>query len=280
MKNVWINNFKKNIQISTFFILFIIILLCLILYFMVNQETFDEEEQTQESKDIFKKYLIDFYVITQGQEDRLKNIQKQTDKINDQNPEGKPVYIKQIEAINGENLNLYKLAEMGKIKKTIIDDGIDGFTRPSRRKYEIGCYLSHIKTYNEILSKNDLTRYSIIFEDDFDIKENFIEILNLIMKQITENQIDFDILLLGLIGGGPEEPNKLSENIYKLNNEAINYGAHAYMVPNIKLQKILEKMSYIDKILDVKLFSPSTGLIVLHVDPLIVNQAGMGTTIR
>jgi GR25 family glycosyltransferase involved in LPS biosynthesis len=260
---------------------------------MTKQESFEdsttEPPPTQEPStkpeaeiNIFKEYPIDFYVITMGEEPRLQNIQKQIDKLNEWNHGGdKPVYIKHIDAVKGDELNLNKLVDLGKLKRSIIDDNTNGFTKPSRRKYEVGCYLSHIRTYNEIIHKNAPDHYSVIFEDDFDIQPNFMDVIKVVMKEIKDKKIDFDVLCLGMLYG--KNADQLSENIYKVKCDVNCYGMHAYMIPNNKVDKILDKLSYIDNIIDVKLFNMSMNeLTILRIEPNIVNQIGddLASTIR
>lgn len=55
----------------------------------------------------------------------------------------------------------------------------------------VGCGMSHIKTWKKIVENN--IEYSLILEDDFNFKNNFINDLNELMRNTPKN---FDILFL------------------------------------------------------------------------------------
>lgn len=92
-------------------------------------------------------------------------------------------------AINGKQLNINSIAESNIIDHT---KSMKYMNRPMRRG-EIGCALSHIFIWNNMLQDENV-KYYLIFEDDAILVENFKKKLELILKEI-ENK-EWDILFL------------------------------------------------------------------------------------
>lgn len=87
-----------------------------------------------------------------------------------------------IKGIEGKYLNISEHVDSGKCIKTISRNLTAG---------EVGCGLSHINAYKEIIEKN--LDYGVVFEDDIVIGKGFSEeVLEKILKSI-----EFDILLIG-----------------------------------------------------------------------------------
>ena len=87
--------------------------------------------------------------------------------------------------------------------------------------------MSHLKVYDIIDEKSNKNKYgySIVFEDDFIINDNFLMIVD---ESITKLQhIDFDLLFLGILGGKGDQ---VIDNIYK--TLAGSYQSHAYLINN------------------------------------------------
>jgi len=59
-----------------------------------------------------------------------------------------------------------------------------------------GCFDSHIKIWNDFLTKYPNEKYCYIFEDDFVISKNTKSIMKKATKFIEENYVDIDILVL------------------------------------------------------------------------------------
>jgi len=85
-----------------------------------------------------------------------------------------------IKAINGNNLN------NNEFKSYTSDIGYY-ITSPSM----VGCGMSHIKTWEKIVQNN--IQYSLILEDDFIFKENFLNDFNELIRNVPDN---FDLLFL------------------------------------------------------------------------------------
>lgn len=233
---------------------------------------------------------IDFYVITMGNPDREKNIRLQIEEqINKmfQNPNENDRFnfdIKRIDAVVGKNIDLDSLINKKHITQDIITnsnnvfDGIYSFSNDlNSRKNEIGCYLSHYKTYETIRDYGNPMGYSVIFEDDFVLNTDFLSRLDITMIQLKNSNIDFDLLFLGIQGDIGEN---IINNIFKPKGYSIQ--THAYLVNNKNINKILDKLWFIDNPIDVKIFNKEkeNELIVYRLEPTIVQQSNVQSQIR
>lgn len=87
-----------------------------------------------------------------------------------------------VKGIEGKSLVISEHVDAEKCKKTISRNLTAG---------EVGCALSHISAYKEIIEKS--LDYGVVFEDDIVIEKGFSEsVLDIILTKI-----DFDILLIG-----------------------------------------------------------------------------------
>lgn len=204
---------------------------------------------------------IKMYVISLRHEDRLKNIEKQQQKID--------IDIEIFDAVKGDKLNIDKLMDDGVISR-------EWKNGPVYKKREIGCYLSHLNIYKKILT-HQLTGYTIIFEDDFNITtDNF---MNDVKKAINVTKGDFDILFLGNHNSNHGE--LYSDNIYYVNKEETLIGTYCYIVNNKKIEKIIKETENIDTAIDIKLNNLSKGkLNILVIYPTIVSQGAETSNIR
>ena len=184
-----------------------------------------------------------------------------------------------MDAVVGKNINVDELIQNNiltpNIYENIPQNEIQPFTDDfEKRKNEIGCYLSHLKIYDMIKEKGN-TGYSIIFEDDFELINNFSNILHDSLLFLDER--DFDMLFLGLIGNKGEH---IVYNIY--NTTPYSWCTHGYLVNNKNIDKIIDKLKYIEKIVDVSIFDKAgkNELIVYRLEQEIVKQADLGSEIR
>jgi len=246
-----------------FFIVFLLLIIFICSYSIKNVvENFEVVEN------------VDFYVITMRGEDRMKNIEEQKEKLKENNFDTKNFHM--IDAVVGKTLDLEQM-----IKDGILDPNAtlnidpDPVMRKNTNQREIGCYLSHMKAI-ETIHKKDKDGYSIIFEDDFKLLDDFLKILDETLVK-TKN-IDFDLLFLGIIG---YRGDNVLDNIYNIHNGE-SWGAHGYLVNNRSAGKILDKMKYIDTVLDKEYFDKGKAkeLIVYRLDPLIVDTIGLSSGIR
>lgn len=212
---------------------------------------------------------IDYYVITMRPEDRLQNIDLQYSKMRENTANIKLEYV---DAVVGKNLDTDKMKKTGKLvprHKSAFSSSINN---------ELGCYLSHIKAYEMILAKG-VSGFSVIFEDDFNLDDGFVEKLEESVEILKS--VDFDYCFLGMFNGGGGE--KLDGNIYRIPNKNENmWGTEAYLVKNESIPKIMNALTPITDLIDVSIFNKgkSGDLNVYVLQPTIVSQGGFGTSIR
>lgn len=97
-------------------------------------------------------------------------------------------------------------------------------------KGAIGCALSHYTAYQKIIEYN--LNNALILEDDVSFQNDFLNKLNIILKQINN---DFDILYLGY--SNKINPKSLKNELFiKLNKV---YGLFGYIVSNKGARKLL-----------------------------------------
>ena len=256
-------------------ILLIFILLISILFFS-NTEPF------------LHTCFVDFYVITMNNPDRVKNIAKQletqinimdTNDATNGNKNSFKFSIEKIDAVVGKNLDLNELIQQKKIHPDIANEQLklnafDG--KVDNRKREVGCYLSHLKTYELIKLKNK-GEYSIILEDDFQLTKEFMYALEDTLTRVKNNNVNFDFLFLGITGNNGDN---ILDNVYKVKTPSM--GTHGYLINNKSIDKIIEKLSFIDEIVDYQIFKKGeqNELIVLRVNPVIINYGGFVSEIR
>lgn len=202
---------------------------------------------------LYNKNYIDYYVITLNNSIRKNNIINQNigNKLNI------------IEGINYKNINQDIL-----LKKKIIDPIF--YNNSIKRNKEIACYLSHFKIYNIIKYKNINNNYSVIFEDDFNLlSKNFIFDINKILYNMINT--NFDIIFLGNTFNNIG--NKYKENIYYIDKNKVTIGCFAYLINNLSINDILNKVNYIDEPIDLKINSliKTNNLIVFTIYPNLVN---------
>lgn len=222
-------------------ILFLIIIIGIFIYYSYYKEQFVQND------------IIDCYVITLGRpEKKLENIENQQKKI--------PYTIEKVDAVFGDDLDIHQLVKNEKVSPEY------GYSHLKERKRQIGCYMSHLKIMDIIEQKNTTAKYSIIFEDDFNISDNFMEQLQ--QNESVINELDFDILFLGnLLTGSKGE--HISENIYGKNEV---YGTHGYLINNKNISHIKNSMKKVDENIDLK-YTRVPELKVYIMDPSIVEQA-------
>ena len=211
--------------------------------------------------------IIEYYVITLKNIDRIKNIKGQEENIN--------ININIFEAIKGVLINQEEL-----INNNILDPI---FKYPTiKRSNEIGCYMSHLTLLKKIKNNNiNQSNYSVILEDDFEIiNSDFQMIINDALLQIPDN---FDILFLGYPVIIDESTNlNYSTNLYEFNNKNNIYGAYAYLINNNNIDKIVENIEYIDMPIDIKYqeLGYKSKLNIFFINPKIIDtNLGFASTI-
>ena len=107
----------------------------------------------------------------------------------------------------------------------------------------IGCYLSHIKTWEKIIEDN--VDYGIIYEDDVEINKKINE--EIIYNYIKNLPKDWDILLLNK---NRIKGKQYKKNIYKIERFICT---HSYIIKKTSINKIINNIYPINQQIDFKL---------------------------
>lgn len=99
---------------------------------------------------------------------------------------------------------------------------------------EVGCYKSHMR----LLDAPRDTKYSVIFEDDFIVHDDF----HSKVQKILQDAGDFDILYLGNLDGNHAE--RVKGDVYKVDTGRYLTGMHGYIVNNNNTWKITSQLKY------------------------------------
>lgn len=135
----------------------------------------------------------------------------------------------------------------------------------------IGCYLSHVKIWRDIIEKN--YRHGLIFEDDVNLPKNINEKITKSMKDVPE---DWDIILFGF---------HCKDCINKKNYRKVNRFIllHCYAISNNCIKKILKTKSLfpITQQIDSYLSELSEDVLNIYtVKNPIIHQNGSSTDIQ
>jgi GR25 family glycosyltransferase involved in LPS biosynthesis len=107
-----------------------------------------------------------------------------------------------------------------------------------KKNGQIGCYLSHFKIIENIMQNNLNTGYSVIFEDDV-FFGNFLNTnINIIVSNLDDINLDFDIIFLGNCNN--KKGVHLINNIYYLDDKINYWGTHALLINNKNIKKIYD----------------------------------------
>ena len=179
---------------------------------------------------------IEYYVISMNDAVRAQNIKDQQTKIKS------TIHI--FDAIHGDTLDI------NNIRDQIVADSFK--EESSKRKREIGCFLSHYYLYKKIQEEGDLDGYTVIFEDDFEIStDNFEYGVKQALDDMTNH--DYDLLFINNVANNMGNP--VSENVCEMNKAEEMYGTQSYIVKNRNINRILEQTYRIDTQIDHKLFN-------------------------
>jgi GR25 family glycosyltransferase involved in LPS biosynthesis len=209
--------------------------------------------------------MFKLYVITLKQPNRLLNIQKQQEKI--QNT------IEFVDAVNGDLLNDSNIDP-----RIILHTPISQMTRIKKR--EIGCYLSHYRLYNTIVKDDN---YTIVFEDDFDIRTNdLLQKCNTILNTLKELNLDFDIIFLGNHDYNHNHGTLIKNDIYRLGRNEGLHGTQGYIVNNNNIHKLIEKMGNITDPIDnrIQRLANEKQMNVFAIYPYYVGEGKIPSIIR
>lgn len=187
-------------------------------------------------KDNVKDYMSEMPVYVINLKSRPKRKERAADELNKYN-------IKHtfIEAVDGSTLDRDKLTDEGKIR-------CNGSYR-ELRKGEIGCYLSHIQCWKNILDSGN--EYGLVLEDDVVFANDFMNKFNEMFDQIVNK--DWDIICLGRrckeYFKKCDDGHVVADNV--LYPETLGYGTYAYIIKASAINKLLQTTYPIMRPIDV-----------------------------
>ena len=218
----------------------------------------------------FKKIKNSFLINLPHRKDRLENFQQTYRQANITIP------LHVHAAVNGKKLKLEDIHLTRLAKKEINDAQTLGYRT---KHYQltmggIGCYLSHVGLWNFIYNKG--IDYALIFEDDANIPPNFIENLNISIKNMNKADPDWDILFLDALC---RDCIPYQDNIVKINKF---YLMHAYIIRRKAIKKMFDyKMLFpINQQIDWCIGSHSNILKLYTVTNGFVKQGDFSTDIQ
>lgn len=208
----------------TFFII-IFVLICL--YLLVNKTKY---------MNMNTRYLdtMPIYVINlKSRPQRKERAEKELDKHS--------IKYKFIEAVDGSKLNRATLESNNIIKN-------NGSFR-ELRKGEIGCYLSHLECWKNIVESGN--EYGLVFEDDVVLDDNFVNKFNEMFASVKNK--DWDIICLGRrcqqYFKNCTKGKTVSDATYY--PETLGYGTYAYIIKTSVINKLFKTTYPIMKPIDV-----------------------------
>ena len=179
-------------------------------------------------------------------------------------------------ATNGKMLNLEDIDISSLAKKEVTDAQTLGYRT---KHYQltmgaIGCYLSHVGLWNLIYNKG--LEYALIFEDDASISADFIENLNISIKNMNNADPNWDILFLDALC---RDCIPYQDNIVKINKFFLT---HAYIIRRKAIKKMFDHniLFPINQQIDSALGSHSNILNLYTVTNGFVKQGGFSTDIQ
>lgn len=151
---------------------------------------------------------------------------------------GQKIEIERYPAINGKTLN--KNSKL--IKKYLSKD----FKPASYYNYDasVGCALSHITLLNKLYNEYYDEPFFIICEDDAIVLPNFVDNLEVILKELP---LDWDFVYLG---ASHAVGKSYSKHLIKPNFKKTNWGFFAYMVSKSGLKKLVKNGHNINNPID------------------------------
>ena len=225
----------------------LIILIGLFIIIRILYKSGLEKFTQKEINDNIKHYIINL----ERRSDRITHLQNQIKKYD--------INFTFFSAIDGNTIDISKLYE-----KNVLT--IKNNIGREFRLGEIGCYLSHLATWNDFLVSGT-TDYAIIYEDDFTLHENYAKNLEEIMNE-AEN-INWDIIYLGrncvkFFKDACITGEYKSKNMYIPNK--IGYGTFGYIINKKSAKKLVENA--------LPILEPSDDYIMrLHDEGIIVCYA-------
>lgn len=209
-------------------------------------------------------FIDNIYVINMDKDiERLNNIKKECNKNN----------IK-FERFPGIDANKLSIKEKNKY--------VTNFCQKFCTNGMIGCGMSHIKIYEDVIKKN--YNNVLILEDDVYFIKNFKKKLNTILEELPK---DYDILYIGAVGLSNKEISFDINLIFKLisnknNKQDNNYknifcpifplGTHGYIISNQGCKKILKNFNKVNYHIDFQINLNNKNLNTYSTNEKLVHQ--------
>ena len=211
----------------------------------------------------------------------LINLDKRPDRLEEFNTAYEksniPIPFTRISAVNGKNIELDNEMLLTNLARDEINEYINTGYRTKHyqlTKGAIGCYLSHVNTWEKILKDN--REIALIFEDDTTLPSNIQTVLNNRMKAAPP---DWDIMLLGVqchtCKGLETRPGFVKVERFWL--------THAYMIKKRGIEKIFKSGTIfpISQQIDSYLSELSNHVNIYALNPSVCNQKNnLGTDIQ
>ena len=180
--------------------------------------------------------------------------------------------IMKFEAIDGSllDVNTVPLSELARLEMKQLETTGFRYKHYQLTKGAIGCYLSHVKIWEDIVKHN--YEHVLVFEDDARPPPHFLKALKYNMKYIPQ---DWDIVLLGKLCNECEE----FEKYYKVNRFMLT---HAYLITRKAIEKIIktDTLFPITQQIDAYMSELSSHLNIYAVKRDIVRQGNSRTDIQ
>lgn len=242
----------------------IIFTICVMVISFMTGMLFKKIQSENSSEELFDQvYLINL----KRRPDRLNNFMEYYN-ASDMNH----IQFVKFEAIDGSQLDIERvpLSELARAELKEIEN--TGFRSKHYQltKGAIGCYLSHVKIWEDIMQKGH--NIALILEDDAKVPS---DILNKINRSIVEIPVDWDIVLLGY-----------------LCTKCVNYNSynkverfmltHSYLITRTAIDKILQTKSLfpITQQIDAYMSELSSVLNIYTVDSKMIPQFKSRTDIQ
>ena len=165
-----------------------------------------------------------------------------------------------IEAVDSRGDLWHKFACENKISRDATTELICAIKNKKRKYHEsltegaVGCYLSHMKCWEECLKNKD-GDYCLILEDDSIIPE---DIFSKIDEIVNELKIKWGIINLGW--ASTTLPKQLNSNLFVVDRFFLN---HAYLLSNHGAETLLRLHKKIEKQVDAFMSDNSSEIIIL-----------------
>lgn len=129
-----------------------------------------------------------------------------------------------ISAVYGKNLTQEEISHLS-----------PDFEKTSLTLPELGCALSHVKVYKQIIKNND--DIALILEDDVKLNKNIKKYLNLL--KINNNKNKPEVIILGKVNEYIDSFKKNLDDTYSLVNVIDSVGAYGYCLNKKAAERLL-----------------------------------------